>query len=165
MFFLNHQLELLSTSCWICFSGDFFYGLYHSKSPFFTPHLGEDCWNFFQASKKQIQSKLLQTEHFSFPKSASDSCLGGTAPALRDWHDRWFQILFIFNPIPGEMIEFDEHFFSIWSVQPSTGRWCKKSCTSWGVFLELIPWLVFFTRWRLIDCTWCRDFMVDFSLQ
>ena len=32
-------------------------------------------------------------------------------PAVRFWW--WFQIFSIFSPIPGEMIQFDEHIFQI----------------------------------------------------
>ena len=40
----------------VCFSGDFFYGLYHGKAPFFHHHLGKYVFFYlFQASNKQIQ--------------------------------------------------------------------------------------------------------------
>ena len=55
--FVNHQLELLSTSCWICFSGDSFYGLYHSKSPFFTP-IWEKIFGTFSKHLKKIQENF-----------------------------------------------------------------------------------------------------------
>ena len=44
----------------VCFSGVFFYGLYHGKSPFFHHHLGK--YVFFTFSKHQTsKSKDMKT--------------------------------------------------------------------------------------------------------
>ena len=47
----------------------------------------------------------------------------------------WFQTFFIFTPIPGEMIQFDEHIFSDGLVQPPPSCWFEYvSPFSFGVF-------------------------------
>ena len=37
-----------------------------------------------------------------------------------DWYTRWWFQLFLFSPLPGEMIQFDEHIFQMGWFQPPT---------------------------------------------
>ena len=66
-----------------------------------------------------------------------------------NWTTWWFQILFIFIPIPGEMIQFDEHIFvqmgwfnhqlvEIWFFRELYGTW--RSCIYHHSSTRIFPW-------------------------
>ena len=67
---------------------------------------------------------------------------------LREFRPRWwFQIFFIFTPIPGEMIQFDEHIFQMdWFI--------RQLATWWPMNVLFMDWVVtcriFWISWRII---------------